>query len=373
MSVRAVVMVGPGELELREFPGPKLEQGTMLVRMIAAGICGTDRHIFDGHMPLDFPVIPGHETIGVVEEIAGEFKDVHGRPLAVGDRVVWDAVFWTCGECFYCKWLPSNYGPTFCERLRAYGFENCENPPHLLGGWAEQIVIVPGSWVYRVPDELSDEQAVLVDPLASASGVERAVSHCSYLNMGLGFGQTAVVLGSGTVGIFAAVKAQLLGATRIVMVGGPASRLELATEFGVDETLDINDVKDPSDRVRIIRELTDGVGADMVVECAGVPAAVTEGLEMLRHGGVFVETGHYTDSGSTEINPFRHLCYTDVTLIGQWGYSSAQYRKDLSLMVKHRDRFPFEKLVTHRFALSDYGQAIKAVKQEECLKAVLVP
>ena len=114
-------------------------------------------------------------------------------------------------------------------------------------------------------------------------------------------------------------------------------------------------------------------GADLVVECAGVPAAVPEGLEMLRHGGVFVEIGHFTDTGTTVINPHEHLCYKDVTLIGQWAYSSAQYRKDLALLVRHRESFPFERLVTHRFALSEHDEAMEAVKQEECLKAVFVP
>jgi D-arabinose 1-dehydrogenase-like Zn-dependent alcohol dehydrogenase len=101
MDIKAVVMPEPGHLELREFPKPELKEGLMLVRMLMAGICGTDRRIFEGRMPLDFPIIPGHENIGVIEEIAGEVKDVYGRPLAVGDRIVWDAAYWTCGECYY--------------------------------------------------------------------------------------------------------------------------------------------------------------------------------------------------------------------------------------------------------------------------------
>lgn len=373
MGIKSVVMTEPGKLELREFPEPELEDGTALVRIVASGICGTDRHIFEGHLPLDFPVILGHENLGIVEEIAGEFKDVHGHPLGAGDRILWDAVFSTCGECYYCKWLPSNYGSTFCEKIRGYGFENCERPPHLLGGWAEKIVLQPGTWVYRVPEELSDDEAVLVDPLASASGVERAVFHCSYLGMGLGLGQTAVIQGSGAVGICAAVKAQLFGATTIIMVGGATNRLQLAREFGVDETIDIDELREPAERVAAVKQLTNDIGADVVVECTGVPAAVPEGLEMLRNGGVFVEIGHYTDSGTTVINPFRHLCWKDVTLIGQWGYSSAQFRKDLALMVSHRDRFPFDKLVTHRFALSEFEQAMGTVKREGCVKAIFVP
>jgi len=374
MGIKAVVMTGPGHLELREYPEPQLEEGTALVRMLMAGICGTDRHVFDGHMEdLEFPIIPGHENIGLVEKIASEVKDVYGNPVSIGDRITWDAAYYTCGECYYCKWLPSNYGSTFCHETLAYGFMNSEAPPHLLGGWAEKIVLQPGTWIYPVPNELATEEAVLVDVLASASGVERAVFHCSWLNMGLGLGQTVVVQGSGAVGLSAAIKAQVLGATRVIMVGGPAHRLALARECGVEETIDIAEVPDADDRVAAVHDLTGGVGADVVVECTGVPAAVPEGLEMLRTGGVFVEIGHFTDSGTTIINPFKHLCSKDVTLLGQYAYSSSQYRKDLALLVNNRDRFPFKKLVTHRFALSEHDEAMQTVRREDCLKAVFVP
>jgi len=373
VSVRAVVMVEPGQLALREFDDPVLEEGTALVRLVLTGVCGTDRHVYEGHLPLDFPVIPGHENLGVVEEIRGEFKDAMGDPLSVGDRIVWDAGFEACGECYYCKWLPSNYGATFCEKGRAYGFENCDRPPHLLGGWAEKAILVPGTAAYRVPEVLTDEEALLVDPLASASGVERAVFHCSWLGMGLGFGQTVVIQGSGTVGVLAAVKAQLLGATRTLMVGGPASRLTLAESFGVQETIDIGEMTSPNERIAAIRELTGGIGADVVVDCTGVPSAVPEGLDMLRHGGVYVEIGHYTDAGSTTINPFQHLCYKDVTLIGQWAYGSTQFRKDLALLERHHEAFPFGELITHRFRLDQYAEAMDAVKEETCMKAVFAP
>jgi threonine dehydrogenase-like Zn-dependent dehydrogenase len=374
MSIKAVVLTGPGHLELREFPEPKLEPGTMLVRMAAAGICGTDRHAFDGHMPtLAVPVIPGHENLGVIEEIAGEFKDADGRPLAAGDRIVFAPRFSTCGECYYCKWLPSNYGIAFCVRPRSYGFVNCEIPPFLYGGWAEKIVLQPGTWCYRVPEQLTNEEAVLADVLASVCGVERAVFHCSWINMGLGLGQTAVIQGAGGVGLLAAVKAQLLGATRTIMVGGPAHRLRLAREFGVDDTIDIAEVPAAADRVAAVKELTGGIGADLVVECAGVPAAVPEGLDMLRKGGVYVEIGNFTNTGTTVINPWSQLCAKDVTLIGQYAYTAHQYRKDFALLVKHRERFPFHKMVTHRFALSEFDQAMKTVRQEDCLKAIFAP
>jgi L-iditol 2-dehydrogenase len=373
MSVKAIVLYGPGRLELQEFPDPQLNEGMAVVRTSVAGICGTDRHIYDGHLRFDHPVILGHENVGIVEEVAGSFKTVENEPLSVGDRVLWNAGFETCGECFYCKWLPSNYGTTLCEKSRAYGFENCEEYPYLLGGWAEKVVILPGTAVYKVPDNLSDIHAVLVDPLASTSGIERAVFHCSWLGMGLGLGQTVVVQGSGTIGILAAVKAQLLGATRVIMIGGPKERLSMATEFGVDRTIDIEETKNPDDRVGIIRDLTEGVGADVVVDCAGVPLAVPEGLDMLRRGGIYVELGNFTDTGTVTINPFKHLCHKEVVLIGQWAYGSTQFRKDIALLLKHRDAFPFEKIVTHQFALHDYAEAIEAVSRQECVKVVFAP
>lgn len=374
MGIKAVVMKGPGQMELREFPRPKAEEGAMLVRMVAAGICGTDRHMLEGCLVVNFPIIPGHENVGIIEEIGGSRAkaDAEGKPVKVGDLIIWDSGFYTCGECYYCKWLPSNYGLAFCEKGRSYGFENCDLPPHLLGGWAEYIYLYPGTWCYKLPDNLTVEQAVLVDVLASVNGVERAVFHASWLNMGLGLGRTVVIQGAGAVGIMAAVKAQLLGATRVIMVGGPAHRLAMAKEFGVDETIDIARLRESVERVEAIKELTGGLGADLVVECAGVASAVPEGLEMLRRGGVYVEIGNFTNTGSTTLNPYEHICHKEVTIIGQWGYTSHQYRKDLALLSRHAVRFPFEKLVTHRFALWQYEEALEVVKREECIKAIFL-
>lgn len=240
----------------------------------------------------------------------------------------------------------------------------CEQPPYFVGGYAEYIYLLPGVWVYKLPDELPTDVAVLVDSLASARGVDRAFKLSQSVS-------TAVIIGSGTVGIMAAVRAKRLGIHKVIMTGAPQMRLDLAMKFGVDYVVNIDEVTDPLERVRMVIELTDGLGADMVVECAGVPAAFREGLEMLRRGGTFVEVGHYTDGGDVSINPHRHICYKDLLLIAQYGVAPHQYREDLLTLAEHR--FPYETLITHRFKIEDVALALETASRFDCMKAVIIP
>ena len=373
---KAVVMKAPGQLELREFPKPTLQNGSILAKVKLCGICGTDVHMFKGHLNVDFPIIPGHELVAEVYEIGGSevLSDVLGNAIKQGDLIVWPCVYDTCrGKCWYCRWYGDYYGTSLCQEMKAHGFQNCETPPHLLGGWAEYIYLPPTTWVYKVPEGMPEEIAILVDPLSSSNGIERAVFHSSWLNRGLNLSSVVVIQGSGPIGTLGAVKARSLGANRVLMVGGPAERLEVARDFGVDETLNIFDVPEARERIKWVRDLTGGLEADVVVECTGVPDAVPEGLEMLKRGGVYVEIGHYTDAGDTKINPHSHLLAKDVTLIAQAGYARQQFRKDLALLERLRSSYPFRQLVTHTFDLADATKALEIAGTQRAMKVAIRP
>jgi threonine dehydrogenase-like Zn-dependent dehydrogenase len=172
----------------------------------------------------------------------------------------------------------------------------------------------------------------------------------------------------------AAITAWLCGAYQVIIVGGPAHRLDIAREFGIfDHLIDINDVKRPEDRVALVKELTPGrAGPDLVVECAGVPSAVPEGLEMLRRGGTFVEIGSFVETGETTISPFRHLCHKDVRLLGQYGGKSDHIGIAFRLLEMAQDRgLPLTRLITHRYPLIEAAQAFEAAGRLEGMKIVL--
>jgi threonine dehydrogenase-like Zn-dependent dehydrogenase len=217
MSVRAAVVSAPGIIAVEEFPEPQLGPGDALVRMELSGICGTDKHVFRGEGTLYagtmmetqalFPVIPGHENVGVIEEIGpaarGELE-FYGRPLDVGDRVVMcpDVV---CGRCWWCR---HSHMP-WCERQRCYGVTiTCDEPPHLFGGWSEHMVLRADTFTYKVPDGLAPELAVLVEPLVVTTVLDEARGHSLVGGEGLRGGDTVVVQGVGALGLLFVLRAR---------------------------------------------------------------------------------------------------------------------------------------------------------------------
>ncbi len=379
-TVKAAVMTGFNQMEVRHFPLPGAAPDGALVKMTMCGLCGTDKHLFAGVPPSELivklPMILGHENLGVIEEIGDTAKTkmaVQGGELKKGDRVTWYAGI-LCGECWHCRFLPSNHAATLCLNAKGYGQNMCAaDPPHLFGGYAEYCYLVPGVWVYRVPENMPDEVAVLTDVFAATIGVRKGMMPYPVLKEGFGPGDTAVVVGSGPIGMAAGVTLRIAGAYRVILVGGIKERLRIAGELGVfDHIVDIDEVPEPFERALYVTSLTPrGVGADMVVEAAGVPDAVPQGLSYLRRGGTFVELGNFLNTGSTTINPFTDLCFKDVILVGQWSCPPQSFDAALKIMELAMARgIPLAKMVTHRYAIE---RAAEALRSSEYMKAVIVP
>jgi L-iditol 2-dehydrogenase len=186
-------------------------------------------------------------------------------------------------------------------------------------------------------------------------------------------GDTVVVQGSGPVGLNAAVFAQLSGASRVFVVGAPAERLAAARRLGAEDVCDITALGDPAARVEWVRDRTSGRGADVVIEASGNPAAVPEGLEMLRDAGTCVVVGQYTDAGDAVFNPHRHVNRRHATILGCWGYEFTHLYRAIRLMAKHRERFRWRNLVTREYPLEEAGQALEDMEGLRVVKAVIRP
>ena len=285
---RAVVMVGK-QFEIREYPVPDPAPGTLLLRQELSGICGTDLHNWE-YQRLEGEVLLGHENVGLVERLGeGVDRDYLGQPLKPGDRVV--------------------FAPGTASG--AYGFFKADEEPHFRGGFGDYIYLAqPGTCFIKTT--LPAEAAVLAEPFqVGVHGVLRSQ---------MTFGDTVVVQGSGPIGLMTLIAARASGAGRLIVVGGPAGRLEKARMLGADLTIDIGEVRDPAERTRIVRENTaNGAGADVVFECAGFLPAITEGLGYLRRSGTFVEMGHFVDVGSLQLNPNHELMRRNLRLEAVWG------------------------------------------------------
>jgi threonine dehydrogenase-like Zn-dependent dehydrogenase len=376
-GVLAATLVEPGKYEIREYPLPEPGPGCVLVKMELSGICGTDKHTFQGYTTqyggrrLEFPIIQGHENVGTVAAIggSGEYTDFEGIPLDIGDRVVIGANV-ACGQCYYCR---HDFPYYCCENTTDYGNNlSSKNPPHLFGGWSQYIYVLPGSFLVKVPDELPSEVAVLTEIFAVSVGLDRAKQMSAFPSEPFRFDDTVVVLGVGPLGMCFLMKARMLGAGMIIGADRSDYRLNFAKRMGADHLVNV-ERNSKADRLQLVKELTHGRGADMVLECAGVPEAVPEALEMLRVGGLLVEAGNFSDLGEVSLSPHRHLCAKNARILGVGGEEPAAYGPSMRQMARYMKHYPLREFVTHRFGLRDVESAMQKSIEAESMKVVLEP
>jgi threonine dehydrogenase-like Zn-dependent dehydrogenase len=362
--VEAIVMPGPGRpLEARRFADPSPEPGGAVLEMLASEVCGTDVHLHHGRLAgVPYPIIPGHVSCGRLIEANGPVVDVEGRPVEAGRVVTFFDVFGTCGSCWYC--LVAKAG-TRCPKRRVYGITTSADQG-LLGGWAQRIELKPGVRVVPLPDGLD-----VLEFMGGGCGLPTGFHAVERARIALG--DTVAIQGSGPVGLNAAIFASLAGALRVFVIGAPAARLDAARRLGAEDVLDITGTPDAAARVRWLQDRTAGRGADVVIEASGNPAAVAEGLEMVRDAGTYVVVGQYTDAGDVTLNPHRQVNRKHATVLGCWGYELTHLHRSVALMAKHTARFRWRELVTREYPLSQAGAALEEMERQAVVKAVIRP
>jgi L-iditol 2-dehydrogenase len=299
-------------------------------------------------------------------------QDAYGKPLAEGDSITIGTSL-ACGKCYYCRFMP--HRSNLCQTVDIYGITmTCEEPPYLFGGYADYVYLYPNTWTFKVPEGLSLELAALADPMACASRtLERAYQPgLPWAGEGFGLGRSVVVQGLGTIGLLAAAAAKAAGAYPVIGIEAVPLRIGMAKDFGVDVVIDMSEYPTAEARLQEVLALTSGLGADVVLEMAGVPAAFAEALQLVRQGGKVVEFGHFTDVGTVPINP-QHIVNKEVDILGVFAYQNSQIGTALNLLSNTRDRFPYERLITHRFPVSKAVDALNAAREKTCVKSMIVP
>jgi L-iditol 2-dehydrogenase len=188
----------------------------------------------------------------------------------------------------------------------------------------------------------------------------------------LAMGDRVLVQGSGPVGLAAAAFAGLRGAGQVIVIGAPDARLGLARRMGADATFDVTRTT-PEEREEGVRALTGGRGPDVVLEAAGRPEAVHEGLRLVREGGTYVVAGHYTDGGETSLNPHTDINRKHIQLRGQWGTEFRHVSQALAVFARHRERLPFAQVIGARYGLEGANQALADVAALRVTKAIIDP
>jgi D-arabinose 1-dehydrogenase-like Zn-dependent alcohol dehydrogenase len=340
-----------GEFELREYPVPEVEPGAILVRLTRAGICGSDLHIWRGEMKGVYGALPdnltfGHEMAGRVERLgAGVTRDSAGQPLREGDRVTY-LYFFPCGRCPVC--LEGEMGD--CPR-KARANRVAGTPPFFNNAYGDYYYLRPGHWVFRVPDELSDDVVTPANCALSQViyGLRRA---------GLRAGHTAVIQGAGGLGLNAVAVARDMGADRVIAIDQFAERLELARQFGADHALSLADLRTPDARVQAVMDITGGFGAHVVADFVGYPAVVPEGLRMLRAGGCYLEVGSIAP-GNIFSYDATALVRGAARLVACANYSPWALAQALAFLRRNLTRFPFSRLISHVYPLERISEGFR--------------
>lgn len=305
--MKALLLTAPSKLELVDFPNPQPADDEVLLRIRACGICGSDIHGWDGSTGRrQTPLIMGHEASG---EIIATGRRV--EKWRAGDRVTFDSTI-SCGTCRSCQRGQVN----LCESRRVVGVSPAEYKQH--GAFAEQLAL-PARILYRLPDALSFEQAAMIEPVSIAVHAVQRVQVAPT--------DTAVVVGSGMIGLLIVQALRWAGARQIVAVDLADNRLALARQLGATHTLNSGQV----DVAAEVTRLTDGVGADVAFEVVGFTPTVNLALAVLKRGGACVLVGNLTPK--TQDFPLQAAVTKELTIKGSCA-SAGEYPLCLDLIAR---------------------------------------
>ncbi len=355
-TMQAVVCHAPQDYRLETVPVPQVGAGEVLVRVKAAGVCASDVKAFYGAPRIwggegfpaytIAPVIPGHEFVGEVVELGEGAAEKYG--LALGDKVVSEQII-PCGECRYCRrgqyWM--------CQVHHIYGFHGGFDD----GAWAEYMKLPVGALNYKVPASVPDDQAALVEPLACAiHAVERGE---------IKLGDVVVIAGMGPIGLCMLQTARLQSPGLLIALDAKADRVAKALQLGADLALDVTQ----EDVIARVLELTDGYGCDVYIEATGHPAAVNQGLQMIRKLGTYVEFSVMAGPSSVDWSIIG-----DQKELNIHGAHLSPYRYPLAIDYIASGKVNVEALISHRFALADYLKAIETAHSAKgSSKVLLIP
>jgi threonine dehydrogenase-like Zn-dependent dehydrogenase len=347
---RRMVFVGPGRpLECRNGevadPGP----GAVLVRVVTAGVCGTDAHRLDGDLsdPVH-PVTFGHEGIGEVVALGeGMATDHWGDPVRSGDLVYF---------------APSGAAPAAAPVMGWPPPADLPNP----AAFQDYATLPPANPFTKIP-EGTDPATVI----AFGCAMPTALGGLTRLG-GVKPGQTVVVQGCGPVGLSVTLLSSQALARHVIVIGDPPNRLAAASTLGATTTIPLEGTT-VEDRRGLVFEVTEGRGADAVIECTGRMEAFAEGMSLLADDGRYVVLGIYSGHGTVQLDPVQ-VNNHNLAVIGSLGPATfADYRTTVRLAQRHGERLRWADLITHRFGLRQLEEAIDVARRGEAIKAVVVP
>ena len=362
---KVIMFMGVGKpFQMFEYPVPtKIEPGAILMKTRLATICGSDMHSWMGDRPFPVPSVMGHEFVGEIVELGeGIDKDTAGKSLSVGDRIILDYL-WSCGICYYCK---QKQLPMKCLKLYKYGHVKSDVAPYFHGGCGEYVYVRPGTKVFKVPEDMADEEAA---PLMCAAATITA----NLDKVGLEFQDKVVVFGAGMVGLNAIAMSKGWGAAKVIAIDIVDERLEAAKKFGVDVAISSKELSD-DELIKEVRDLTDGFGPDLVMECTGTPETISLGIKMLRIGGRLANVGCVYPGAKITIDA-SDVVLKILTITGLHNYEAKHLGWALDYVYATRSKYPWKEIIGPFFPLTVDGVtgAFKALQERTAVRPAIVP
>lgn len=357
---KLVYLDEPEEIQIKEHEVPEPGPDGILTEVVRANVCGSELHIWKGLHPEVKEGVLGHEALCRVSELGENVDtDYAGEPVAEDDLIA-SAYFITCRKCAACQRGQFN----LCENAYENWSKPPEEPPHFHGTFGTHYFVHPDQYFYRAPEGL--------DP-GIAAGANCALSQVLYGidEIGVASDDTVVVQGAGGLGLNAIAVANERGAETIV-VEGVDRRLDRAEAFGVDHTVDFREYDTVEARAQRVAELTGGVGADVGIEVAGVPAAFAEGIHLVRKGGRYLEMGNVSPGQMADFDPGL-LTRRSIRIESAVRYDPWYLRTALAFLDDHADDYPYDRLIDTEFDLLDAGEALERSESRDVTRATLVP
>lgn len=360
MPVVAVIPEPKSPVELREIPEPDLEVNSALLEVELSEVCGTDVHLQQGRLGgVPYPLVCGHVSVGRLQKIRGELKDVEGKSFKEGDRVTFLDVHRTCNACWYCLVAKAT---TRCPYRKVYGI-TYGLADGLCGGWATHIYLKPGTMCIPVNTE---------PEIFMSGGCALPTSLHAMDRADIKIGDTVVVLGSGPVGINSVIVAFMSGALKVLCIGAPQNRLEVAQGAGACAVLNFEKHSE-QERLSWVLEFTGGRGADVTIEATGAPDAVVQAMRFTRDAGRVVVVGQYTDHGLATFNPHLDLNKKHLDVRGCWGSDFSHFYRGVKIMCDSTRSRAWTGVRQQRFPLNQANEALAAVADGAVLKALIDP
>lgn len=334
---------GAGHLELRDVPVPTPDEGEVLLKILAAGVCGTDIHVRDDNFPYWPPVILGHEFSARVVQLGAGVKLVKE-----GDRVVGEPHTRACGHCPLCR----TGNIQICAQKRSPGWG--------IDGAMAEFLVMPERLLHKIPDSIDDATGGIIEPAANA--VHDVLERC-----GVQAGDLAVVIGPGPIGLLAAMAARAGGARDVVVIGADVDeplRLPMARDLGF-KSVNVQKQK-PLD---LVNDLTAGRGADIVIECSGSQAGIASTVELVRKKGRICAIGL---PGNKPITfPYNQAAFKVVDVVFCLSTSYTSWETAIHLVAS--GQMPAGRIITHRKPLADWESVFADIDRRVAIKAVLIP